>query len=139
MNDEQREFLIDLEADAPISVDMYFDGQMTIEWCEISECVESTPLEYLSDGLCDLLESDQRRFNRLLFKAITTISADDLCELRDILRSTIVDAARDDVIHTYKKNEWEISFDTCVKRGLTPDELAREHGVYAAGDPHTGN
>lgn len=115
-----------------ISNEMYLDASVARDWLKVAVEEESDVVHVLIDGLAELSKKQHVRAATLLMRALDDISADNLIELRDLLRSAIFDAMRTDIVSTakYVENEYE--------EKLSPSDYAREHGVHLQGDPLTG-
>jgi hypothetical protein len=115
-----------------ISNEMYMDASMARDWLKVAQDEDADVVLVLSKGLCELSEKQHARAATLLTRALDDISADNLIELRDLLRSAMFDAMRQDIVTTakYVENDYE--------QKLSPSDYARDHGVHLQGDPLTG-
>jgi len=115
-----------------ISNEMYLDASVARDWLKVAVEEEGDIVHVLIEGLAELSKKQHVRAITLLTRALDDISADNLIELRDLLRSAMFDAMRQDIVNTakYVENDYE--------EKLSPSDYAREHGVHLQGDPLTG-
>ena len=114
------------------SNEMYLDASVARDWLKVAVEEEGDIVHVLIEGLAELSKKQHVRAITLLTRALDDISADNLIELRDLLRSAMFDAMRQDIVNTakYVENDYE--------EKLSPSDYAREHGVHLQGDPLTG-
>ena len=115
-----------------ISHEMYLDASVARDWLKVAVEEEGDIVHVLIEGLAELNKKQHVRAITLLTRALDDISADNLIELRDLLRSAMFDAMRQDIVSTakYVENDYE--------EKLSSSDYAREHGVHLQGDPLTG-
>jgi len=116
-----------------INESMYMDWTIARDWMAVAQSEEDKDIiQVLGNGLFDLTPKQRDRMTTLLTRALDDISADNLLELRDLLRSIMFDCFKHAIISAAKdvENEYEDA--------LSPTDYAREHGVYLQGDPLTG-
>ena len=115
-----------------ISNEMYLDVSVARDWLKVAVKEEGDIVHVLIEGLAELSEKQHVRAAALLTRALDDISADNLIELRDLLRSAMFDSMRQDIVNTakYVENDYE--------EKLSRSDYAREHGVHLQGDPLTG-
>ena len=115
-----------------ISNEMYLEASVARDWLKVAVEEEGDIVHVLIEGLAELSKKQHVRAITLLTRALDDISADNLIELRDLLRSAMFDAMRQDIVNTakYVENDYE--------EKLSPSDYAREHGVHLQGDPLTG-
>ena len=129
----ESDFINELYRDGvEINNEMYIDAAVARDWLKVAVEEEGDVVHVLIEGLAELSEKQHVRATALLTRALDDISADNLIELRDLLRSAIFDAMRTDIVSTarYVENDYE--------EKLSPSDYAREHGVHLQGDPLTG-
>ena len=76
-----------------------------LEDCEAREWLAASPkhaaelpaFDALTDAVGNLPHATRTRLNTLLIRTLGVMSADDLLELRDILRSALIDGAREQI------------------------------------------
>jgi len=116
-----------------INESMYMDWTIARDWMAVAQSEEDKDIiQVLGNGLFDLTPKQRDRMTTLLTRALDDISADNLLELRDLLRQIMFDCFKHAIISAAKdvENEYEDA--------LSPTDYAREHGVYLQGDPLTG-
>ena len=116
-----------------INESMYMDWTIARDWMAVAQSEEDKDIiQVLGNGLFDLTPKQRDRMTTLLTRALDDISADNLLELRDLLRSIMFDCFKHAIISAAKdvENEYEDA--------LSPTDYACEHGVHLQGDPLTG-
>lgn len=58
----------------------------------------------LDEGVGELSHADLKRLNTLLIRTLSPMTADDLLELRDLIRSTLIDAARRQMVEALEES-----------------------------------
>ena len=116
-----------------INETMYMDWTIARDWMAVAHLEEDNDIvQVLANGLLNLNLKQHDRIATLLTRALDNISADNLLDLRDLLRQIMFDCFKHAIISAAKdvENEYEDA--------LSPTDYAREHGVYLQGDPLTG-
>ena len=118
--------------------DLYFiDADQALDWYRAKPMHgKQDPHEALSEAIVESDKGARKALDRLAFALLGDISADELLELRDVLRSSLIDVARREIV--YQLQHGHYLEDERSEEVLTNAQIAREHGVFAHGDPLTG-
>lgn len=101
------------------------------EWLTATDAPKDAAIQLLLDGLCEMSGSDATRLNTLFVRLLCSPSFDDMGEIRDSLRSILIDGCKSEISRELKGYDvTELATLATVKRAGPEDSwlLKRQAG-----------
>lgn len=110
----------------------HLDADQALDWIAAGS---DSAQGVLIDAIGEATPGVASAINRLTIAVLGDVTLDQILELRDVLRTALIDAAAADVRAHLMRYGTISAIRDATARPFTRDQYVRQHGVAVAGDP----